>query len=69
MPHLPSRTPRQIIRLLEEKGFVRDHVTGSHYIYRDPTGKRVTVPYHARTLPRGTLLMILKQAGIGRNTL
>jgi len=28
------------------------------------TGKRVVVPYHKKDLPKGTLLSIIKSAGI-----
>ncbi|MBI4093379.1 type II toxin-antitoxin system HicA family toxin [Candidatus Kaiserbacteria bacterium] len=65
MPRLPSRTGRQIIRILREHGFVLDHVTGSHHILVSLDGKRrVTVPVHRRDVPKGTLREILRQAGL-----
>lgn len=65
MPKLPRLTSRKIIRLLEKHGFQLDHTTGSHYIFYSPENKRrVTVPYHAKDLPIGTLHSILKQAEI-----
>lgn len=30
MPKLPVRTPKQLIKLLEDRGFVLDRVKGSH---------------------------------------
>jgi predicted RNA binding protein YcfA (HicA-like mRNA interferase family) len=67
MPKLPSLTPQQVIKLLEEKGFILDRTKGSHRIYYHPESKRrVTVPFHRKDLPRGTLLEILRQAGLSR---
>lgn len=57
----------QIIKFLKKKGFRIDHTTGSHYIFRHPKNKkRVTIPYHSRDLPKGTLNSILKQAEISK---
>ena len=70
MPKLPSLTPQKIIRILEKKGFTLDRVKGSHHIYYQPeTKRRVVVPLHRRDLPKGTLLEILKQAGISKEEL
>jgi len=65
MPKIPSLTAEKVIKLLLKNGFELDHQTGSHRVYYNKTTKkRVTVPYHRRELPRGTLLAILKQAGL-----
>ena len=65
MPKLPSLTPEKVIKVLKRKGFVLDRIKGSHHIYYHPeTKRRVVVPFHKRDLPKGTLLEILKQAGI-----
>jgi len=70
MPKLPSLTPKKIIKILENKGFVLDRTKGSHHIYYHPeTKRRAVVPIHKRDLPKGTLLEILKQAGISREEL
>ena len=70
MPKLPSLTPEKIIKVLERKGFVLDRVKGSHHIYyHSETKRRVVVPFHKRDLPKGTLLEILKQAGISKEEL
>lgn len=67
MSKLPSLTPEKVIKILQEKGFILDRVKGSHHIYYNPENKRrVTVPFHKRDLPIGTLLEILKQAGISK---
>lgn len=68
MPRLPVLSPREIIKILEKKGFVLDRVRGSHHIYYHPeTKRRATVPLHRKDLPKGTLLSILQQAGIERD--
>lgn len=65
MPKLPSLTPDEVIKRLLRAGFELDHQTGSHRVYFNPhTKKRVVVPYHKRDLPKGTLVSILKQAGL-----
>jgi len=70
MPKLPSLTPQKIINVLEKKGFILDRIKGSHHIYYHPeTKRRVVVPLHKRDLPKGTMLEILKQAGISKEEL
>ena len=70
MAKLPQLTPKKIISLLKRHGFQLDHVTGSHYVFYHPEGrKRVTVAYHAKDIPLGTLYSILKQAGISSDDL
>jgi predicted RNA binding protein YcfA (HicA-like mRNA interferase family) len=70
MPKLPSLTPQKIITVLEKKGFVLDRIKGSHHIYYHlETKKRAVVPLHKRDLPKGTLLEIIKQAGISKEEL
>ncbi|MGH9511661.1 MAG: type II toxin-antitoxin system HicA family toxin [Terriglobales bacterium] len=68
MPKLPSVSPRQVIRFLEQNGFVLDHVSGSHYIfYHSVSKRRAVVPRHNRDLPKGTLLSLLREAGFTRD--
>jgi len=51
--------------MLAEAGFEIDHTTGSHYIlYRAKDSVRVTVPFHRKDLPKGTLYTIMKSAGL-----
>ena len=70
MPRLPSLTSRKIIEILEKKGFILDRTKGNHHIYYHPeTRRRVVVPFHKRDLPKGTLLEILRQAGISKEEL
>jgi predicted RNA binding protein YcfA (HicA-like mRNA interferase family) len=70
MPKFPSLTSQQVVKVLEQKGFVLDRSKGSHRIYFHPeTKKRVVVPFHRKDLPQGTLREILRQAGISREEL
>ncbi len=65
MPRLPVIKPKEIIKAIKLKGFVLDHVSGSHYIfYNTAKSLRVTIPYHNKPLKRKTLMSILKQAQI-----
>ncbi len=68
MSRLPACTPTDVIRALQRAGFFLDHSTGSHRYYRHPNRSGVvTLPFHRRELKRGTLLAILKQAGLTRD--
>jgi predicted RNA binding protein YcfA (HicA-like mRNA interferase family) len=67
MSRLPGLRPRQIISALENRGFVVSRIAGSHYqLYNKTSCRHVTVPYHNRDLPRGTVAAIVKQAGLTR---
>lgn len=64
-PKIPPLTAKKVIKILKQNGFELDHTTGSHYVFHNPlTKKRVTVAYHTRDIPKGTLMAILKQAGL-----
>jgi len=70
MPKLPAIKPRQIIRFLEQNGFVLDHTSGSHFIYYIRVSRRrAVVPRHNRDLPKGTLISLLREAGFTREEL
>ena len=70
MPKLPVLSAKKIIKVLIKKGFVLDRIKGSHHIYYHPeTKKRVVIPMHKKELPKGTLIEILKQAGISKDEL
>jgi predicted RNA binding protein YcfA (HicA-like mRNA interferase family) len=70
MTKLPILTPHRLIKILESHGFRLDRSKGSHHIYLHPeTHRRVVVPIHNKDLPKGTLLEILRQAGISKSDL
>jgi len=65
MPKLLIITSKKLIKILKKIGFQLDHTTGSHFIFYHPqTKKRAVVPYHIKDLPKGTLMSILREAGI-----
>ncbi len=65
MPKLPRVTAREIITVLEKKGFLLSRQSGSHKIYKNAAGKRVTVPFHAQKILHPKLLRsILRDAEI-----
>lgn len=67
MSKAPALTPEKVIKILEKSGYLLDRTKGSHRIYyHHQSKKRVVVPFHKGDLPRGTMLEILKQAGIKR---
>jgi len=57
---------REVARRLRALGFEFDrHGPGSHEVWRDgETGRKVTLPHHARDMAEGTLRAVLRQAGI-----
>ena len=68
MPKLPVLTPKKIIKIMVREGFSIDHITGSHYVLLNSlTGKIITVPYHSKDLPKGTIHSIIKMSGIEIN--
>lgn len=44
---LPRLTAREIVHVLERRGFSLSRSSGSHHIYKDAEGRRVTVSVHA----------------------
>lgn len=67
MPKLPSYKPKELIKKFEKAGFVIDRQKGSHVVLYDlKRERRLTIPLHVKDLPKGTLLSIIRQAGITR---
>jgi predicted RNA binding protein YcfA (HicA-like mRNA interferase family) len=65
MEKLPRVTAAEAIKVLERAGFLLVRQSGSHKIYKNEEGKRVTVPYHAgRTLHPKVLQSILRDANL-----
>jgi predicted RNA binding protein YcfA (HicA-like mRNA interferase family) len=70
MPKFPRLTARQIIAVLEKVGFFLARQSGSHMIFKNPAGKRATVPYHAsKTLHPKVLKSILREADLSTEDL
>ena len=69
MPKLPvSLSGKDVVKALGKVGYERDHQTGSHMIMRHktPPHRRLTVPNH-NEIAKGTLLAIIKQAGLTKD--
>jgi predicted RNA binding protein YcfA (HicA-like mRNA interferase family) len=67
MTRLPALTAGEVLRALQRAGFVVIRTSGSHHrvVHPDDPSRATTVPVHARkTLKRGTLYGIIKQAGL-----
>ncbi|MDZ4245606.1 MAG: type II toxin-antitoxin system HicA family toxin [Dehalococcoidia bacterium] len=66
MSRLPNLTWQQVVRALEQAGFVFDRQRGSHMVYYHPeTNCTVVVPRH-RDIKKGTLREILREANLTR---
>jgi predicted RNA binding protein YcfA (HicA-like mRNA interferase family) len=64
---LPSVRSRQLIRVLENKGWKLARSKGSHRHFTHPDSPNIiTVAVHAKDIKRGTLSGILADAGISR---
>jgi len=62
---LPQVTATEVIRVLEHVGFFLARQSGSHKIYKNREGKRVTVPYHiGKILHPKVLKSILRDADL-----
>ena len=62
-PKLPRVTSEEATRALERLGFSSSRQSGSHKIYKNAQGKRVTVPFHkGRVLHPKVLKSILRDA-------
>ena len=59
-------SPKHLIKMLEQHGFIYKRSKGSHQVYFNPgTKKTAIVPVHGgKDLKKGTFLAILRQAGI-----
>lgn len=67
-PRLPAVRPRQLVRVLERKGWRLDRTTGSHQIFvHDVVRHPIVVPMHSKDIGRGLLVRILQDAEISRD--
>lgn len=62
---LPRVQAAKIVRVLEKCGFSLARQSGSHKIFRNAEGKRVTVPFHSgKVLHPKVLRSILEDADL-----
>lgn len=67
MAKMPSFKPKEITKKFEKLGYVKDRQKGNHLIlYNLSLKKRIVIPIHVRDMPKGTLLSIIKQAGLSK---
>lgn len=67
---LPRLTAKEITSVIEKKGFSLARQSGSHKIYKNNQGKRVTIPFHgSKILHPKVLKSILADADIGAEEL
>jgi predicted RNA binding protein YcfA (HicA-like mRNA interferase family) len=62
---LPRVTAAEVIKVIEQVGFSLARQSGSHKIYKDQEGRRVTIPYHAGNILHPKVLKsILRDADL-----
>ena len=67
---LPKITAKEIIAVLVKLGFYLARQSGSHKIYKNTEGKRITVPFHAgKILHPKVLKSIIKDMNISEERL
>lgn len=68
MPKLPVLSPKKLIKIFLKEGFIIHHITGSHYVmFSSVSNKTITIPYHKKDLPKGTIHAIIRLSGIELN--
>lgn len=69
-PKLPRATAREIVAVLQRQGFTFARQSGGHAIYKNTTGKRITVPMHpGKILHPKILKSILKDLDLSAEEL
>jgi predicted RNA binding protein YcfA (HicA-like mRNA interferase family) len=62
---LPRLTVQEVVRVIERKGFVLVRQSGSHKIFRNPEGTRITLPFHSgKILHPKIVKSIMEDAGL-----
>ena len=62
---LPRITPKKIIKVLKKIGFEEVRQSGSHKIFKNAGGTRITVPFHSgKTLHPKLLKSIMNDADL-----
>jgi predicted RNA binding protein YcfA (HicA-like mRNA interferase family) len=62
---MPSRSSRDMIKLVESDGWYLVRIAGDHHQFKHPTKPgKVTIPHPIKDLPAYVVNSILKQAGL-----
>lgn len=65
MSNLPTVKAKDFIKVITKLGYQFQRQKGSHAIYKNSIGTRVTVPIHSgKDLKSGTLLGMIKDIGL-----
>lgn len=66
-----NQSPKNLIKILEERGWALRRIAWSHHIYKSPDGKdMVSIPVHGnKDISNGLFLKLIKKAGIERSEL
>ncbi|MBI2208012.1 type II toxin-antitoxin system HicA family toxin [Candidatus Woesearchaeota archaeon] len=61
MAKLPKLTGKELAKIAVKLGFVFDHQTGSHMVFKHPDGRKTTIPHHSgEEIGPGLLIKIIK---------
>ncbi|MFA6076958.1 MAG: type II toxin-antitoxin system HicA family toxin [Candidatus Paceibacterota bacterium] len=71
MPRLKRLTAKQVVKILQNAGFIIHHIKGSHIHLRHPMKLylRVVVPFHGKILAPKTIKSIAVQAELDMESL
>ena len=64
MPRLPQVKPKDLVKVIEKRGFVARKTKSGHIFFQHSNGKTTVVSMHNKPLAKGTLSVILKQTDI-----
>lgn len=65
MPRLSPIPSRNLIKIVEKLGFVKDRQVGSHARYEHPDGRKITIAIHSgENIHRGLLRKILRDLNL-----
>jgi len=65
MTHDRPHLTRQVVAVIERRGFRLTRKSGSHSVYKDEAGRRITLPVHGtKVLHPKVLASILRDAEI-----
>ena len=61
MAKLPKLTGKELAKIVSKLGFVFDHQTGSHMVFKHSDGRKTTIPHHSgEEFGPGLLIKIIK---------
>ncbi len=59
---IPRLTGKELAKIIQQFGFVYDHTTGSHMVYKHADGRKTTIPHHSgQEIGPGLLNKIIKK--------